>query len=235
MGQFDSIINLFNDTGEGIYKIVGNEQTLYATYFIAFFAIVYKLLHIGLNRGNFQGKPANVISIMLSVIITGSVFYSKSPTELITLFGDTLGMILGIIIAGLIVFFSISMYIKNKKLNPNGMFLLLTFGIYIASSILIPHMGLLANKITSLKFLETIIVNVNLVFLILSLFAIVKFVAHLPSSKKMGGLIGNRAKNEYNETSTLKKHMNTLNQQLTEADTIVNNLNRLIQMENGKN
>ena len=226
MSQFETILDLFKDMGESITEMANTGPIMYAIYLIAFLAIIYKLIEVGINRGKFEGKPARVISIMLSIMITGGVFYGKETQELLDLFSNIGGFIIILALSLGITLYSISLYKNHKRRHPSAALFSISLGLYVATSLLLPQMEFLIEKVESFEILSSILGLVNIITLlavIITGFKLFFSIFSSPASKA-----SNRATKEFKETATLKQYTNNLKTQLNQGGEIVNNLRRLI-------
>lgn len=88
------ILSLFNLIGTSFSGIFKSDNAVYALYFIAFLFGLFSLYRVLLQKvPHLQGKPANVISFMVTIISVGGIFYGKTPVELISLFNGFTGTI----------------------------------------------------------------------------------------------------------------------------------------------
>lgn len=130
-----TISELFIKVGTSFSTLFTSDIAVYALYFIAFLFGLFSLYRVLLQKvPHLQGKPANVIAFMITVISTGSIFYGKSPAQLISLFNGFTGTIvitlLSIGLMGLGFMFS-----KEKSNILKTM--ILSFFTWVSSAILL--------------------------------------------------------------------------------------------------
>lgn len=149
MGSFDSIANLFSDLGLGLASIIQNPNALYAAYFIAFYGIIYWTINIGLSKAALfkeQQKAKKVISVMVSIIVIGSVFYRyRNIEDLLQAMGGFIGTIAILAIGIFFGWLGFSQYNKRKESNKLVAVIYLSLCTYIASSLILPLFGTVTN------------------------------------------------------------------------------------------
>lgn len=129
-----TVSELFSKVGEGFNTIFKSEQALYGLYFIAFFFGIFTLYRVLINRiPHLQGKPANVIAFMVTVISVGGIFFNKSYSELIGLFNGFTGFLLLLFIS---IGFLMLMFYTAKDKEGTLKYFFLSFGFYVSSSII---------------------------------------------------------------------------------------------------
>ncbi|MFW6285619.1 MAG: hypothetical protein ACOC16_00440 [Nanoarchaeota archaeon] len=142
------LTDLFIETGRAINSMFITPYFLYFVYFIAFFFGAWIIINVAIQKvKQFQGKPGKVISTMVTVITVGSIFYSREPEQLLTLFNSFGGFIiillLGIIFIGAGVGVYYFLYFKleknERKISHKVAILFLSIGIFIGASLLVPH------------------------------------------------------------------------------------------------
>ncbi|MCA9495709.1 MAG: hypothetical protein KC589_02105 [Nanoarchaeota archaeon] len=133
-----SMIELFNAVG-GEFETLFSEPgiALYAIYTVVFFMALFTLIRAALERvPHLRGKPATVISIAVSVISIGGLFYNKSASEAIAMFSSFGGFILMLIFCAAII--GLSVYWGNKVEKKLTKTLIISWGIFIGTSIVLP-------------------------------------------------------------------------------------------------
>ena len=146
-----TIFSIFDKVGLSFFGIFQNPGTaLYGIYVMAFLFGTYSMFRVFLQKiPSFHGKPASVISFMISVISVGGIFYGKSADEIIKLFSGVTGFILMLVLSIAII---AGMYFWSKK-HESGLIktLIMSWGIFIGTAILIPVFGEFLSVLNSSK------------------------------------------------------------------------------------
>jgi glucan phosphoethanolaminetransferase (alkaline phosphatase superfamily) len=134
------LTELLETAGNQLHGAINTPEILYMLYFITFFFAIFVIVNIAMQKApQFKGKPGKVISAMVSVIITGSIFYpTNGPEELLELFNGFGGFIFILALSLGIGGGAIYLFLKQKEKNFNLAMIVLTLGIYICASLMLP-------------------------------------------------------------------------------------------------
>ncbi|MCA9459038.1 MAG: hypothetical protein KC550_00655 [Nanoarchaeota archaeon] len=133
-----SITDLFDAVGKEFETLFSEPGiALYAIYTIVFFMALFTLIRAALEKvPHLRGKPATVISIAVSIISIGGLFFNKSASEVIAMFSSFGGFILMLIFCAAII--GLSVYWGNKVERKLTKTLIISWGIFIGTSIVLP-------------------------------------------------------------------------------------------------
>ncbi len=158
------LIDKFIAFGEGLLKLLGNEDAIFGLMFVAIlfgsFALYKALLRFAFRRtDNFKNKEINVIAFMIAIISTAGIafIFGNSPKFFIILFGGSAGLLLVLFIVFFImrIFYEFAEEVKNEdgllKKGPGWIFLMI-LGVILSSYLLLGY---------STKVLKELSCNVN--------------------------------------------------------------------------
>jgi len=134
-----SVINGLSEVGLQFYEIMNSANVIYGIYFLSTFFVIFTVLNTVLQKtkNNFQGKPAKVISTIISIMVVGAIFYKKEVETVVTNY-NTVGygvFVLFFVIAAIGYGGYLFNKFKKEKKNTLAVFLL-SFFVWIGTSML---------------------------------------------------------------------------------------------------
>ena len=217
-----AISKLFNNIGLSFHDIFTSPQALYGLYFIAFFFGMFSLYRVLINKiPHLTGKPANVIAAMVTVISVGGIFYGKNYDELIKLFNGFTGFLLLFLAIGILAL--LIYYGKNKEGALK--WLIMSFGIYISTSILVEPFkafwvgntpggaaGVIFSTLETISEISLIVFIISLIIFIIKLF-------------NFDALTSKPQTEEQKNRGEMKKMLQAIRQDTSEAENYLKELN----------
>ena len=79
------VVDGLREAGIGIDEFMNTVEILYLIYFISTFFVVFTVINTSLQKvkNQFQGKPAKVISTIISILVVGAIFYKRTVVEVV--------------------------------------------------------------------------------------------------------------------------------------------------------
>ena len=236
------LTRLLEDAGNTVHTFMNTPQILYLIYFISFFFAIFVIVNIAMQKARqFKGKPGKVIAVMVSIIITGSIFHpTNGPKDIIQLFNGFGGFIFILALSLGIAGGGIYLFTKQKDKNFNLAMLVLTLTIYIAATLMLPMFFDVTNEDSSttyekggfigertnafnifgelLLWIQTLSLIVFLVFLIRWGFSLFGDEAQNNSTTK-----DKKSQEHQNRINNVKSLLRTLHDELRETNNHFNN------------